>query len=509
MLGVSQSLRKPAGGPALALCLCLAAWLAWAAPAAAAASPQPITLVIGVGRDLYDGPDSSTYVHGSLNAWESLTYLDQNLRAQPWLAESWQSRDGGRTWIFHLRQGVRFHNGAPFTSREAAANLLRLAGRAKYDPTGIYRNVIAMEPRGQHELVFRLAKPSPAFPNLLAYFSSPMIHPSCFDEEGRIRELIATGPFRVKKIQRGDRIELEAFAGHWAGKPAYDRVVFRFVPDAQTRLMALLAGEVDAVADVGAILPEQAAELAQAPQVALLRQEVATTHYLVFNCGKPPFSERQARLWLASILDRAQVAAALAHGAGVVARDPYSPLARDWAFGLLNPPPGEKPDPPARELIVLLHGGTTQRWPYLEIAQVLQQKLAAEGFRAGIEIKEPGAYYESMQKGEFDLALQPNTLMTGDPDFFYSYYLHSQGPRSFGCGGPALDRLIEEARFEMDLKRRQALYRELAETFNRELPLLPLYHDISLYAHRQSVLDFQMDQNFRPSLAKARPRGRP
>jgi len=262
---------------------------------------------------------------------------------------------------------------------------------------------------------------------------------------------------------------------------------------------------VDAVADVGAILPEQAADLARAPRVVLLRREVATTHYLLFNCGKSPFSERPARLWLASILDRAQMVTALAHGAGVVARDPYSRLARDWAFGLLDPPPGRKPPVPARELVILLHRGTTQRWPYLEIAQVLHQKLSGAGFRAVLRIKEPGAYYEAMEKGEFDLSLQPNTLMTGDPDFFYTYYVHSRGPRSFACGGSTWDRLIEEARFEMDFRRRQALYRRLAERFNQELPLLPLYHDISLYAHRDNVMEFRMDQNFRPSLDRARP----
>lgn len=73
-------------------------------------------LVIGVGRDFYEGPDSRTYLHGSTNTWEALTYLDENLRARPWLAESWQSTDNDRTWIFQLRRNPAY--GWPVRSTE-------------------------------------------------------------------------------------------------------------------------------------------------------------------------------------------------------------------------------------------------------------------------------------------------------------------------------------------------------------------------------------------------------
>ena len=491
------------------LCLCLAVCLFLAGAAFGAGQEGGDLLTIGVGRDLFDGPESRTYLHGSTNTWEALTYLGPELRAEPWLAESWQSSDRGRTWAFRLRSGVRFHNGAPLTAKEAAISIRRMMKSPKYDPTGIYRNVVSVETRGEYDLVFRLSKPTPSFANMVAYFASPIIHPSCFDDKGRLKPLIATGPFKVKKIRHGQSIELEAFADYWGEKPKYRRVKILFIPDAQTRLMALMAGEVDAVADVGAILPEQAEELEHAPGITLLRQEVATTHYLFFNCRRAPFNSRGARLWLASILDRNQVVHTLAKDAGSVAKGPYSALAADWAFGLLSITGGHEPPPCARKLTILLHGGTIQRWPYLEIAQVLQERLAAHGLSARIQVKEPGAYYETLQRGSFDLAIQPNTLMTGDPDFFYSYYLETNGPRDFGCGCRATDRLIKEARHEMDPVKRQALYRKLSEQFNLELPLLPLYHDVSLYAHGPKVTSFTMDQNFRPRLNLARPVTKP
>jgi peptide/nickel transport system substrate-binding protein len=493
-------------GWAGAMGLCLALCLAVLTPAIACAAPRESVLVIGVGRDLFDGPDSRTYVHGSTNTWEALTYLGPNLRAQPWLAESWQSQDEGRTWIFRLRPGVRFHDGSPLTSQQAVASIKRIMSRPKYDPTGIYREVISVEPKGSRDIVFRLANPSPAFPNLVAYYSSPIIHPSCFYEDGRLRSLIATGPFRLKQIRRGESIELEAFERYWGERPHYSKVVFRFIPDAQTRLMALMAGKVDAVADVGAILPQQAEDIESAPHLTLLRQNVATTHYLLFNCRRAPFNRADARHWLASILDREELLHAFAKGAGVLAKDPYSSLAKDWSFGALKIKRGLKPGGHDVNLVILLHGGTIQRWPYLEIAQVLQERLANNGLRARIDIKEPGAYYEALQRGQFDLAIQPNTLMTGDPDFFYSYYLASDGPRSFSCGNGEMDRLIREARCQMDPAKRRELYRRLANIFSRQLPLLPLYHDVSLYAYGSRVAGFYMDHNFRPRLDRARPR---
>ncbi len=509
MFAFSKIRLRLSQGWAGAIGLCLALGLALAAPAFAAAPSGDALLTIGVGRDFFDGPDSRTYVHGSTNTWEALTYLGPNLKAQPWLAESWRSQDQGRTWIFRLRSGVRFHNGSLLTNKEAAASIKRIMSRPKYDPTGIYRDVVAVEAKGEHELVLSLARPSPAFANLVAYYASPIIHSSCFDNEGRLHSLIGTGPFKVKKIQRGQSIELEAFPDYWGAVPAYKKVKFLFIPDAQTRLMALLAGEVDAVADVGGILPEQAADLARAPQITLRRQPVATTHYLFFNCRRQPFKDREARFWLTSILDREQLVQALAKGAGTVAKDPYSELASDWAFGLLRPTSGRKPPSPQHPLLMILHGGTIQRWPYLEIAQVLQERLSQNGWRAQIQVMEPGAYYQALQRGSFDLAIQPNTLMTGDPDFFYSYYLESKGPRDFGCGNRIMDRLIQTARHEMDPDKRLALYRELAGRFNQELPLWPLYHDISLYAYGAKVANFIMDHNFRPLLNLARPRTTP
>ncbi len=461
-------------------------------------------LVIGVGRDFYEGPDSRTYLHGSTNTWEALTYLDENLRASPWLAESWQSADRDRTWIFQLRRNVRFHDGTTMTAFDVAANLERMRRHSRCDPSGVFRNVISIVVRGEYEVAIQLKAPSPAFANHLAYYSSPVLKPATFDEDGRISRLVATGPYQLDRIQRGQTVELSPFIDYWHGRPVFQKVIFKTILDAQARTMALAAGEIDAIADVGCILPEQAAEIAALPGVILKQQEVATTHYLFFNAGRSFFSLPESRLWMAGAIHRNELVQSLAGNSGKVATDYFSPLARDWAFGSLNFKAGEKPDPPTRELIILLNSGTIQRWPYLEMAQVIQGKLQAEGFKTGIKVQEMGGWQQALKSGAWDLAMQPNTLMTGDPDFFFSYYIASRAPGNFGYLNPEMDQWIQSARIEGDFSHRQRFYRRICDRMNLDLPVLPLYHDVCLYAHRDHLAHFEMDTNFRICLDRVR-----
>jgi peptide/nickel transport system substrate-binding protein len=460
-------------------------------------------LVIGVGRDFFDGPDSRTFLHGSTNTWEALTYLDKNLRAEPWLAESWKAADGGRTWSFLIRRNIFFHDGSVLTLGDIISSLKRMKGNPKYDPTGIYKNVETLEAKGNREIVFRLKEPSPAFPNLMAYYSSPIIKPSVFNSRGHITHLIATGPFQVEQIKRGERIELNFFSGYWGEKPFFERVVFKTILDAQSRLMALLSGMVDAVADVGGLLPEQAGQLAGDPRITLKRREVATTHYLFFNCFRPPFDRKEGRLWLAGLVDRKVWIKALTNQFSRPAQGFYTPLAADWGFPIEPLSQGRKPFPVKRVLTILISNGTIQRWPYLELAQLLQERLNREGFPTRIQVLETGPYQEALKKLDFDLVMQPNTLMTGDPDFFYSYYLYSSGTYNFDFKNFEVDKMIVKARKEMNPEHRKEMYRHLGKRMMEALPVLPLYHDIACYAHRRVIDHFDMDQNFRPDLIKA------
>jgi peptide/nickel transport system substrate-binding protein len=491
--------------PGLSICFKLPLLLLIFGVSGIAGTAHSETFTIGVGRDFYDGSDSRSFLHGSTNTWEGLTYLDQNMRAIPWLAESWQSSDDGRQWTFYMRKGVRFHDGTPVTNTDVVFCIERMISHPKYDIAGNYRSVTSVKAEGDRAIVFSLKEPVPYFPNLTAYYSSPVIKPSCIESDGRIRELIATGPYKVKAIRPGDSIELEAFDEYRGQKPAYDRVIFKTIIDAQSRLMALMAGEIDAVADVGGILPEQASLIQQYPDLILKQVQVATTHLLVFNSRIHPFSERENRQWFAGELNRSQLINIFAKGAGKEAFDSYSPLCHDFAFGLIRPESRPFPGFKSQSLEILLSSSTLQRWPYLEMAQVIQQMLRGYGLSSEIRVLEIGAYHDAVKKGNFHIALQPYTLMSGDPDFFYAYWIESDAPRNCGWKDPQTDNLIRSARHEMNFSNRQALYRKLTQTIHEQLPVLPIYHDVSLYACSKRFQEFEMDHLFKPCLVEKKP----
>jgi peptide/nickel transport system substrate-binding protein len=194
-----------------------------------------------------------------------------------------------------------------------------------------------------------------------------------------------------------------------------------------------------------------------------------------------------------------------ANGAGQVAFDPFTRLCKEFISNQIHPQ--SKPFPlngpqVKDELVLLLHGGTLERWPYADIAQVLQQILNSKGLATRIVIQEAGSFHETVKARQYDIAIQPYTLMTGDPDFFYSYFIAADAPRNVGYTNKSADSLIIDARRRMDQKKRKKNYLQLAQIVSQDLPVLPLYHDISLYAHRSSMSDFEMDQLFRPVLTQ-------
>ncbi|MCX8118240.1 MAG: ABC transporter substrate-binding protein [Desulfobacterota bacterium] len=462
-------------------------------------------LRIGVGRDLYDGPDSRSYVHGSLNAWEALTYLDERLQAKEWLADSWVKENGGKRWVFRLKDNVSFHDGTSLTKEAVIENILRYRDHPKYDPHGLYRDLRAVDGIGERGVVFLLDKPYPNFPATINYFGSAIFGPNSFDSKGQFVKFTGTGPYRFE-TNRDGVIRLKAHSTYWQGRPPFDTVEFWFIPDAATRLNALKRGEVDAIVDVGGILPGQLPEIKSSKQVRLKKRTVATTHYLLFNAERPPFQMVSLRKWLVSTLDRERLVRSIVGEAGVVSESLFTPLAEEWhekAFPLI-PPVESRPSPQySGELIILLHAGALQRWPYKDLAEAIHASLLRGGLKPKIRIEEAGLFKESLKRGDFDLALHPFTLMTGDPDIFFTW-MGNVSPWAFGKELKKVAELLSRARHETHRDERKKMYRQLQRWVAENYLLLPLYHDVAFYAHRESIDGLEIDAFFRPDLMKVK-----
>ncbi len=393
---------------------------------------------------------------------------------------------------------------------------MRLKEHPKFDEYGTFVNLEKVEAISDYEVRFTFDKPEPAFPAKVAYHGCPIFSPESFDSEGRIVHPYGTGPFKFAEYREGDALVVTRNEDYWRGKPKLEKVTFKIIPDPSTRLAALKTGEIQAVADVGGILPEQASAIEGDANLTLFSQQVTTTHYLLFNNKKPPFDDQRLRQAVSLLLDRSKIVEEVLNGYGEPAEAIFTPLAKNWVVeGLWKTDRARareliaevKKDKAIPKVVFVVNSALANRWPYKPIAEILQSELKDLGIEVELKMLEMGAWKEALKQGDYHLTLTPYTLMTGDPDFFFGHWIHSKGQmnlaRGVGYSSSKADELTEMAAVERDPAKRQHYYHELQQLVAREVPLCPVYHDISLYATRKNVRDLQLDPFFKPSLDKA------
>jgi len=195
--------------------------------------------------------------------WENLLSRDGKGNLIPMLAEKWQVSDGGRTWKFHLRKGVRFHNGTEVTAEDVRFTFASIAKEGSANSMAPeFRTIKSMEVEGPYTITVRFDKPFVALGNRVtqglfasvAYIQSKK-HIEA-GEDGAERQPIGTGPWKFVEHVRGDRLVYEAVQNHWRATPHFKRLVFLKVPEPATRMAMLRAGSVDVIEVSGEYVDE-------------------------------------------------------------------------------------------------------------------------------------------------------------------------------------------------------------------------------------------------------------
>ena len=466
-------------------------------------------VVIGVGRNLYYGHSEWHPIHGSLNVWESLIYPDENLNPQPFLAKSWETNEDNTEWTIFLKKGIYFHDGTLLTSDTAVYNLL--GAHNEYTPLATLDRIEAID---DYTLKIYLTAPTPALPSLLGGWQSAMFSPATHQQEGTDYPIpYGTGPYMFKAYDGGEKITLIRNEAYW-GEPAItERITYRFIPDATTRLLALQSGEIDAIADVGSIMPNQGNLIESDENLNLYWQDVATTHYVFFNNDKPPFDNPALRQAVSMAIDRELIVNEAVYGYGVPAVSNITQLATSW----VNPEARPEYNPDQAKALAqsvlgdsrvsvtfVLNSGLANRWPYAEIAQIIQYSVADLGLDMEIKTVEGGTWNEMLGNDDYELSMRPYTMSSGDPDDFMTYWARSKGifnqKYSISYADTHVEDLIATAIAEVNPAARQAYYNELQSIFIEQTPFTPIFHEAALYATKKSVHDLTLDPLFNPSL---------
>ncbi len=466
-------------------------------------------ITIGIGRDLYYGAADWHIIHGSLMVWEPLLYPDENLEPQPYLAESWEPNDDLSEWTFYLQEGITFHDGSSLTAQVAVDNLLGI--HENYTPLPTLDRMEVVD-----ELTFKiiLTEPTPALPDLLVFFQSALLSPASRDQEGMEEPIpYGTGPYKFVDYVPGEEILLERNENYWGEPAKTKRIIYRYIPDATTRLQALQSGEIDAIADVGSLIPSQGEIVESDENLKLKTVDVLTTHYLFFNTDQPPFDDPRLRRAVSLAINRQQIVDETVYGYGVPGTSLITQLAEAW----VNPEasPYYDPDQAAElaeavlgdqrvEVSFVINSGLANRWPYGEIAQIIQFELEELGIDVQLQTVEGGTWNEMLGNDQYQISMRPYTMSSGDPDDFMTYWARPDGvfneKYSISYQNEQIQALVNQAVRETDPTVRKELYDQIQALLIEEAPFTPIYHEVTLYAMQENVFDLSLDAVFRPTL---------
>src|SRR5713226_2670818 len=465
---------------------------------------QKRELVVAQGGDVaqFDPhmSTSSNDIRISFNLFDNLTNRRPDGKLAPGLATEWKLQ-GQTTWVFKLRQGVKWHNGDPFSSADAKFSIERT-----YDPNTktrvntVFTTVDRIEAPDPATLIIHTKKPDPLLPARLGFYGGQIVPKKYLESVGADTfntKPVGTGPVRLTSWVKDDKAVFDANPDYWGGKIDLDRLVVRAIPETAPRIAALLKGEVDIITQLP---PDQAERVTGNASTRVTGALYAGLYVLGVNSKRPPLDNPLVKQALSLAIDRESIVKELWRGRGVV---PNGPIAKgDNHFDVSLPP---LPYSPAEAKDRLKKAGYKGEEIFIEttVAYVSQDKAMAEAIAAmwkdvGVNVKVEVIEYsvraqKNREKSFKGMWWSDPTSTLGDPDGMMWRLLGPGGPMDYWRDA-RFDELGNAARFSVDEKFRGEAYREITKIFLENLPWLPViqpYEDYGL----QKYVEFTPNPN--------------
>ncbi len=374
--------------------------------AAASAAPQG-TLRVGLStypNALYVSISDERNAHNvAWQLYDSLVWINEEGKLEPALAESWDISEDGKTYTFNLRQGVKFHNGEPFTADDVVFTWKNnIVDKIKWSEK--FTIAKAVEKVDDYTVKISTESPSPLLLRVIAIYWGIMPHKYCekVGLDGFYNQPIGTGPFKFVEWKKGDRLIYEAYADYWkAGYPKVQNLIFRPIPESSTRVAAIKTGEVDIV---GRLSYEEAAQLQGASNIKVLSYPVDRIYYIAFNnltTGKgKPTEDARVRQAMNYAVDVDAIIDALFNGQANPASGMV--MSGEFVYDKKIKPFGYDPEK-AKKLLaeagypdgfeMEMAGPTGAYTNFEQVLEAIQGYLEAVGIKTSLKLMESGQYW--------------------------------------------------------------------------------------------------------------------
>ncbi|MDU0459523.1 MAG: peptide-binding protein [Geobacteraceae bacterium] len=447
--------------------------------------------------------DSSSHaVAGQI--YNGLVKYDKNLKITGDLAEAYDISPDGLTITFHLRRGVKWHDGVPFTARDVLYTY-----RVTVDPktptayAEDFKQVKSISAPDEHTI--RVVYATPFAPALASWATNilpaHLLEGQDITKSPLARKPVGTGPYRFKEWVAGQKIVLEYNPDYFEGRPYIDRYIYRIIPDTSTMYMELKSGAIDRMG----LTPVQYARQTSGRNFTSLfnkyRYPSSGYLYMGYNLRHPLFGDKRIRQAMTAAINKEELIQGVLFGMGQKAHGPivpgrwaYNPNVNDIAYdpkhaAELLAEAGWKEknsegilvkDGKPFKFTILTNQGNQQR---LMTAQIVQQRLRQVGIDVRIRIVEWAAFLkEFINKGNFEVVMLAWSI-SQDPDMYDIWHSSKTNPSELnfiGYKNPEVDRLLVEGRGTFDIEKRKRAYFRIQEILADEQPYTFLYVPDSL-----------------------------
>ena len=430
----------------------------------------------------------------------------------PVLATSWEVSDDGKTYTFHLREGVKFHDGTDFNAEAVDFNIKRLTDKnfEYYDEIGAGRTFRTWKFFDSSEVVdeqtikIHLISPFSEFPRMLAQVnslqivSSEAIKKSGNDSMGE--NPVGTGPFKFSERKRGENITLVKNEEYWGEKAKLDKVIFRPLSDPAARVLAIQNDEVDIIA----VPPPDSIENLKEQGFEVVSGTPPHVWYVTFNFDNQYLKDQKVRQAVNYAIDREGIANELLKGTVNPAYTIQSP-------GSVNYSPDNKwyeYDPEKAKALLKEAGlekgfkttlqtsvdGSGQLLP-VDIAEWIQRDLKAVGIDVTLDTQEWITYYSAYSDGmTSDVGMNQMSSGRTSP-YFLSMVAHSEfvAPGGFNSGkyvNPSVDALLDQASTSTDVKEALDVWKQAETMIMEDAAFAPIVNDSAPYVVNERVKGF-------------------
>jgi oligopeptide transport system substrate-binding protein len=479
-------------------------------------SPARRTLIDS--RDTYDprslDPALSTDVPTGRAVgyvFDGLVRFTPDAQVVPGLAKTWDVSPDGLTYTFHLRSGVKFHDGRPFSAHNVVNSFQRvldpatkggrgwplypIAGAEEFADGKGGKSVSGLSAPNDTTVVIRLKEPFAIFPKLLAMPVAAIVPdsvPSNFGEHP-----IGTGPWKFVEWKHDDYLKFARNDAYFDGPPKADSLMARIIPEPSTAVAEFESGNVDVL-----YVPEGETrnwEQTDEKKAMLESAPALRVFYIAINTTRGPLADPRVRQALNYATDVKPILESIVSGRG------------NLAAGVIPPslPGGDSTRKgythdvaKAKQLLAAAgyaNGIDVELWssqtpPFPRIAQAVQANLKDAGVRVKLVQRDASSMREAARAGQTDMALKDWFADYPDGENFLYPLLHSANK---GVGGnvsfysnPKFDKLVSDARREQDEAKRTAMYKQADEMAFNDAPMIYLFFYKELYAVQPWIRNF-------------------